>query len=177
MIRKVAIAVAALMLGAGPVSAQAPKAAPPKAATSAESQSFLRSGASAYQIGAYATALVILRPLADEGNVEAQNLIGQMYANGEGVPQNYATAISWYRKAAEQGNPSAQLNLGLVNARGQGVPQDYVQAHMWLNLAASRTADAEQRDLAVKARNLIAESMTPTQIAEAQRLASAWKPK
>ncbi len=61
--------------------------------------------------------------------------------------------------------------------KGQGVPQDYVQAHMWYNLAASHFAPGSDRDRAVKNRDIIAEKMTPAQIAEAQRLAREWKPK
>ncbi len=36
---------------------------------------------------------------------------------------------------------------------------------------------AEERDQAVKDRDLAASKMTPAQIAEAQRLAREWKPK
>ncbi len=60
---------------------------------------------------------------------------------------------------------------------GQGVPQDYVQAHKWYNLATSRFPPGENRDLAVKNRDLVATKMTAAQIAEAQRLAREWKPK
>ena len=55
---------------------------------------------------------------------------------------------------------------------GQGVPQDYVQAHKWFNLSAA-SGDAG----ALKNRDDVAARMTPAQIAEAQRLASAWRQK
>ncbi len=108
---------------------------------------------------------------------EAQSNLGVMYTDGQGVPQDYAQAVSWYRKAADQGYAIAQFNLGNMYALGQGVPQDYIQAHMWWNLAASRYTDPTKRASAVKNRDLVAAKMTPAQIAEAQRLASAWKPK
>jgi hypothetical protein len=60
------------------------------------------------------------------------------------------------------------------------VPQDFVQAHKWLNLAASRYAPGDQkehRDHGLAMRDDIAAKMTRAQIAEAQRLASEWKPK
>ncbi len=59
------------------------------------------------------------------------------------------------------------------------MPQDYTAAHKWFNLAASRfpASEATLRDKAVNARKLVAARMTPTQIAEAQRLAREWKPK
>jgi uncharacterized protein len=156
----------------------------------------------------YATALRILRPLADQGTASAQNSLGAMYAMGEGVPQDYAKAAKWYRKAADRGNSQAQYNLGVAYfkgrglpqdyaeavkwtrlaadqgyagaqynlgsayASGQGVPQDLVLAHMWINLAAE-----QGNQDALKYRDIIAEKMTPEQIAEAQRLAAEWKPK
>ena len=88
------------------------------------------------------------------------------------MAQDYAAAAGWYRKAADQGNADAQYNLGNKYANGQGVPQDYVQAHKWFNLSAT-SGDAD----AVKNRDLVASKLSPAQIAEAQRLASAWRKK
>ena len=130
------------------------------------------------QKGDYATELQILRPLAEQGNALAQLGLGLMYAKGQGVPQDYAQALVWTRKAAEQGDARAQFDLGLTYANGKGVPQDYVRAHMWFNIAAAAAgaSDASVRDLSVKWRDLVATRMTPAQIAEAQRMASEWKP-
>jgi TPR repeat protein len=91
---------------------------------------------------------------------------------------DYATALQIFRPLAEQGNAQAQRMLGAAFASGQGVPQDYVSAHMWLNLAAaSRATDPAARDQAAKERDMLAAKMTPAQIAEAQRLASKWRPR
>ena len=100
-----------------------------------------------------------------------------MYVGGQGVRQDYAQAVVWLRKAAEQGNALGQVNLGTMYDHGHGVPQDYVQAHMWYNLGASHAEDAAIREMAVKNRDEVAAKMTPDQIAEAQRMASEWKPK
>ena len=83
-----------------------------------------------------------------------------------------AEAVRLYRKAAEQGLVEAQYNLGVMYAEGQGVRQDFVQAHMWFDLAAA-SGDLSAR----KNSEIIAAKMTPSQIAEAQRLAREWKPK
>jgi TPR repeat protein len=127
----------------------------------------------------YEEAIKWYRKAAEQGNTFAQSQLGVMYAEGLGLPQDYSEAIKWYRKAADQGDASAQFNLGLVYEHGKGVPQDYVQAHKWANLAASRSlaSQTELRANAVKLRDFIAEKMTAAQIAEAQRLASEWKPK
>jgi len=103
-----------------------------------------------------------------------------MYALGEGVQRDYAEAARWYRRAAEQGNAQAQYWLGRAYALGEGVTQNFVDAHMWLNLAATyalRASDAAELDRASRARDGIAQKMTPAQLAEAQRLAREFKPK
>ena len=54
----------------------------------------------------------LYRTLAETGDASAQNRLGLIYQNGEGVPQDDAEAIKWYLKAAEHGYTAAQNNLG-----------------------------------------------------------------
>jgi hypothetical protein len=94
-----------------------------------------------------------------------------MYTNGRGVPKDGVQAVKWSRLAAEKGNAAAQAILGLMYANGRGVPKDYVLAYMWANLgAAGGHEDAREN------REEYAAKMTPTQIAEAQKLSREWKP-
>lgn len=95
-------------------------------------------GFSAAGHGDYATALQLWRPLADQGNADAQFGLGVMYSTGQGVVQNFAEAVRWWRKAADQGNVGAQYNLGYSYDRGFGVPQDYHDAILWYERAALR---------------------------------------
>ncbi len=104
-------------------------------------------GVAAHDRGDYATAVRLMRPLAEQGDTAAQNNLGLMYSNGQGVPQDYAEAMKWYRIAAEQGDATGQSNLGFMYAKGQGVPQDYVKALKWYRLAAQQGADAAQNGL------------------------------
>src|SRR4051794_32521432 len=88
-----------------------------------------------------------------------------MYARGQGVPRDDALAVKWYRVAADQGHALAQNNLGVMHSNGRGVSKDAVLAYRRLNLAAAQgQADA------AKNRDRVAKTMTPAQIAEAQRL-------
>ena len=129
----------------------------------------------------YAMALRLFRPLAAQGNAQAQSRLGNMYNHGQGVPQDYAQAVKWYRLAADQGHIWAQSRLGFMYNLGDGVPRDYVEAHKWFNLSASRapadTFEKHIRDSAAMSRDRVADMMTPAQIAEAQKRASAWQPK
>ena len=67
----------------------------------------LEDGLEAAESGDYATALKLLRPLAEQGHAEAQYNLGVMYRNGQGVPHDDAEAVKWYRLAAEQGYASS----------------------------------------------------------------------
>ena len=109
---------------------------------------------------------------AEQGNAGAQVSLGLMYARGEGVPQDYEKAVEWWSRAAEQGNSRAQFKLGLVYSNGEGVPQDYVMAHMFADISAENGSED-----GINHRNILAKKMTPSQIAEAQRLAREWMEK
>ncbi|MDX1487963.1 MAG: tetratricopeptide repeat protein, partial [Acidiferrobacterales bacterium] len=95
-------------------------------------------GLAAYNRGDYTTAVREWRPLAAQGDADAQNKLGFMYYFGQGVPQDYAEALNWYRRAAEQGFAYAQFSLGFMYAKGQGVPKDYAEAVKWSRKAAEQ---------------------------------------
>jgi uncharacterized protein len=113
---------------------------------------------------------------ADQGDQISQFLLASVYFSGRGAPQNYAEASKWYLRAANQGNSGAQFFLGVMYAKGKGVPKDLVRAHMWLNLAAAQELPDGAFD-AAEARHKVDGQMTSAQIAEAQELASEFKPK
>lgn len=54
---------------------------------------------------------------AEQGQVDAQYLLGGIYERGQGLPQNVALACEWYRKAAEQGHEGARRQLAALGAR------------------------------------------------------------
>ena len=83
-------------------------------------------GVAAYQAGDYRTALAQWMPLARVGDARAQNFLGFMYDNGEGVLEDDVEAVKWYRLASEQGSAKAQYGLGVMFANGEGVPQSNV---------------------------------------------------
>ena len=127
----------------------------------------LEDGVEAADRGDYATALRLLRPLAETGNPDAQINLGNMYFDGNGVVQDYAESVRWYLLAADQGNADAQIALGFLYKYGEAVRfVDYVQAYKWFDLAGS-----------LSDRDLVATKMTSAQIAEGQKLAREWKPR
>lgn len=130
-------------------------------------------GYAAYNEKDYATALRLWRPLADQGDAEAQSNLGLMYYNGQGVPQDYTQAVAWLRKAADQGYMDALNNLGTMYEKGLGVPQDYVQAHRLYNLAAAGSSpedSPEDRKRAAKNRDRLANKVTPPDTPEGMNI-------
>ena len=119
------------------------------------------------------------RRAAEQGHANAQFSLGLMYASGRGIPQDHAEAEKWWHRAAERGNASAQFNLGSMYEYGVRVAQDLVQAHKWYNLAASRasSSERERRQKAVRGRDRVASRLTSAELAKAQRLAGAWRPR
>ncbi|GAA3965587.1 caspase family protein [Allohahella marinimesophila] len=85
----------------------------------------------------YETAMSIWLPMADMGDAEAQNYVGEIHEKGLGVKPDYAMAAQWYRKAAEQGHRAAQTNLGQLYELGLGVDHDMEQALAWYRKAAN----------------------------------------
>ncbi len=79
---------------------------------------------------------------ANAGNAQEQYLLGVMYEQGKGVPQNYDQAMIWYRKAADQKHSAALLSVGNLYDKGIGVPQSYNEAANWY-LKAAKVGNAQ----------------------------------
>lgn len=84
----------------------------------------------------WAEALAEFRPLAEQGDADAQVNLGNLYMKGLGVEQNYNTAFRWYLRAAEQGQPVAQGKLGLMHYYGLGLKENHEEAVHWFRMAA-----------------------------------------
>ena len=61
------------------------------------------------------------------------------------------------------------FELGMMYSVGRSVPIDFVTAHKWFNLAAMRGSTD-----AIRLRREIADQMSESEIAQAQRAARAW---
>jgi TPR repeat protein len=86
--------------------------------------------------GDYAAELAILEPAAEAGEVWAENNLGLLYEDGNGVKQDYALAAQWLKKAADKGDHNAQMNLLRMYMTGTAKPDDPAEA---AELAKSRT--------------------------------------
>lgn len=74
----------------------------------------LEAGHLAYTQHQYAEAFQLLSPLAYQGNVIAQCLLGSMFQLGLGVERNSAIAKQWYQQAGSQGYALSFHNLAVI---------------------------------------------------------------
>ena len=61
-----------------------------------------------------------LRRMAEQGNPEAQFLLGTLYRSGDGVLQDDKQAVDWFQRAADQGYVRALSALGASYWSGRG---------------------------------------------------------
>lgn len=105
------------------------------------------------------------RLAAAQGHAESQWSLAWLYTNGQGVVRDDAEASKWFRLAAQQGHAGGQVGLGMAYADGRGLHRDQVKALMWQNLAA-----LSGNPFMVEGRDRLAQSMTPQQVAQAQKM-------
>ncbi len=90
----------------------------------------MEKGKNALSRGEYADAYNILRPLAEQGNADAQVKVGSMYESGRGVTQDYVQAHMLYNLGVERSS-GRDLDL-LVSFRddveGKMTPEQIAEA-------------------------------------------------
>ena len=115
--------VGALLMVAGVVSAQAASAD-------------LKTGIEAYHQGDYPAARRELRPLAEQGDRDAQYILGMTYFHATGELRDFAAAAGWFILAADQDHGYAQYSLGILYEGGLGVKHSQADAMSWFRRAA-----------------------------------------
>ncbi len=124
----------------------------------------------------YAAALREWRSLAEEGDLDAQFYLGEMYLRGKGVDRDFKKALEWLAKAAQAGHPGAQGVLGGLYAVGLGVPQDFGVAYFWMIVAAI-WSEAEIRQQAMNSLGEVAEQLSDEEKkAAAKQAVPQWRP-
>jgi len=129
---------------AGPAIAQTESE--PATPASAPAQLQFDLAMEAYQRRDYATAAATLRPLAEDGNPQAQLQLGRMHVLGLGVPQDYATAVDWFRKAKKLGNAEAAQALSFMYSKGIAARTPQEIEKMQSLLEAADRGDLEMLD-------------------------------
>ena len=101
---------------------------------------------------------------AEQGDAEAQY---ELYLSGSVEEES-----KWLCRSAHGGHALAQVATGLTYSWGKdGKVTDPVLAYLWYSLAAGNGHRSIKSE-----RDALAETMTPAQVTEAERLVAEWKP-
>ncbi|MFP5350416.1 MAG: tetratricopeptide repeat protein [Gammaproteobacteria bacterium] len=102
----------------------------------------------AYENGNYKEAARQFRPLAENGDAEAQYYLGYLYEKGRGVAKDPALMRKWYQRAADGGNAKAQYKVAVGYAFGlAGLPRSDEDAARWLRQSAENGYKRAQKTL------------------------------
>ncbi len=107
-------------------------------------------GMAAFEAREYQKALNLWQNLAEQGDVNSQVNIGEMYARGLGVTRNATKALEWFKKAAAQGSATAEFNLGEMYGYGHGIPVDHKRSIEWYRKAAQQGHTSARYKLGAK---------------------------
>ena len=97
----------------------------------------LQDGLAAYRSKDYAQAMLLLQPLAEQGEPVAQFTLGQMYRRGRGFVPSLPEALPLLQQAADANYPPAQIALGEMYESGEGVAKNFEAAEQWFEKAAN----------------------------------------
>jgi uncharacterized protein len=104
----------------------------------------------AYQRGYYLTAFSLAtKRIDDKGDPKSMTLLGELYANGYGVPRDDAKAAQWYKFAADRGDANAMFALAIFAIEGRAGPRDREVSAKWLAAAAKLGHAIAAYDLAL----------------------------
>ena len=109
----------------------------------------LKRGIAYYEKQEYSKAHAILLPLAKKKYAMAQLIVGDCYANGQGVFMDMEEAVKWYRLAAEQELPEAQHRMFVSCRDGAGIERNLENAAKWCRRSAEAGFDEAMFDMAM----------------------------
>lgn len=80
----------------------------------------------------------ILIKEAENGHIDSQYQVGEMYVKGNGVHKNEKEAAIWFQKAANLGHKKAQHNIGLLYYMAPESKQNTEKAIEWFTKASDQ---------------------------------------
>jgi TPR repeat protein len=99
-----------------------------------------------FDSGEYKKAYALWKPMAENGDLYAQNYLGIQYYLGLGVDRNFQAANKWFEKSASGGFADAQYNLGAMYENGEFVEKSFIDAYKWFYAAKENgNTHAEKR--------------------------------
>jgi TPR repeat protein len=104
----------------------------------------------AFQRGYFLTAFSLATDrVTSDADPKAMTLLGELYADGLGVPQDDRRAAEWYTLAAGRGDSNAMFALAIFALNGRAGPRDREASTRWLAAAAKLGHPLAAYDLAL----------------------------
>jgi len=123
-----------------------------------------------------ALAVKWFRKAATRGNPRAQMDLANMYFQGHGVPQDAVLAYAWANLAAVERGCAPENTRPETAAATLNKTLAELQDTIARMCAENAPILKRQNEAVKKVRDQIASALSSTQLAEAQRLSSNWKP-
>lgn len=118
-----------------------------------------------------------LKPLAEQGNAEAQYELAGFYHYGYVGPVDFKTARYWYERSAKQGNPDAMIGLAAMERGGLGGKANEMRAFIWVTIASNYVIKTQELDVLEKIKDNILKQLKPEEIESALAEARSFTPK
>ncbi len=83
------------------------------------------------------SSVEVTRSCAEQGDALAQFILGLMYTNGDGVPEDLVYAYMWFNLSAAQGDETARNHKDIIEQRmtreqiaeAQRLSREWIEAH------------------------------------------------
>lgn len=95
-------------------------------------------------------ALKLWLPFAEQGDMDAQVQVGELFEKGASGKPDYLSAAQWYERAAKLGNSRAKVNLATLLEKGAGVTRDVPRAQRLFREISGLTAPASATTASVE---------------------------
>lgn len=127
-----------------------------------------------YRQGKFTEAASALQPLLASEHPGAQELMGIMYRQGQGMEKDPVKAFELLSKAADDGRPLSQHHIAGMYFTGEGTAKDTTQALYWIGLAVIYYPDGPEREQARRDRDNIFLQASRLERDNAQQFKREW---
>lgn len=109
----------------------------------------MRSGLTHLENKEYNKAIECFHEASENGNVQAQHMLGLLYFQGYGISPDYDKCLKYFNAAASRGYDKSLFHLGQIYSEGEIVEQDHGKALEFFKAAADLGNDGALNDMGV----------------------------
>ena len=132
-----------------------------------------------YQYGIEAdieAAIDLYWQAATGGFAAAQNNLGDLYENGNGVDLNERFALYWYTRATERGEPTAYIGLAMLLLKNTEDRDILIESAKYAILATEKLPDGINKSISEQFLFNLIQRLSEDELERANHLAATWRP-